>query len=372
MNFLIVTHVIHTKKGNDYFAYSPYVNEMNIWLKHFDKVTIIAPLRAVELNSIHQKYEHSNINFIKVPAFSLINTNEIMKAIFVMPYILLKLYWAMLFTDHIHLRCPGNMGLLGSLVQVFFPWKSKSAKYAGNWDDQSKQPLSYRIQKKILSSTVLTHHIRVLVYGSWKNQTKNIKSFFTATYYKSECKEVAPKTLNDKIKFIFVGTLSKGKQPLYALQLVELLHTKGFDVILSFYGMGSEYSSIEAYTKAKGLASFVFFKGNVDRDSLISIYQESHFLILPSKSEGWPKVVAEAMFWGCVPVATSVSCVPDILGCGTRGVLLTENKEEDLKLLERVLMNEKVFNMMMNEGMSWSRNYTIDAFESEIQKLLRL
>mgnify|MGYP000461567794 CR=1 FL=1 len=371
MNFLIVTHVVHTQKGNDYFAYSPYVNEMNIWLKYVDKVTIIAPLRKVEMDSIYQKYNHSNINFVTVPEFSFLNAKEIMKAIFVLPYILVKLFWVMIFADHIHLRCPGNMGLLGSFVQLFFPWKAKSAKYAGNWEASSKQPMSYRMQQKILSNTFLTHNIKVLVYGAWKNQTKNIKPFFTATYFKSELKEVAPKTLNVKIKFIFVGTLSKGKQPLYALQLVEMLHSAGFDVSLSFYGMGNEYSLLEAYVVAKGLTSFVYLKGNVDRDSLISIYQESHFLILPSKSEGWPKVVAEAMFWGCVPVVTPVSCVPDMLDFGARGILLTENKEEDLKLLEKVLLNEKVFNSMRNKGMIWSRNFTIDKFESEIQTIIR-
>ena len=36
--------------------------------------------------------------------------------------------------DHIHLRCPGNIGLLGCFSSNFISKKIKTAKYAGNWD----------------------------------------------------------------------------------------------------------------------------------------------------------------------------------------------------------------------------------------------
>lgn len=85
--------------------------------------------------------------------------------------------------------------MLGCLVQIFFPKKIKTAKYAGNWDPEAKQPLSYRIQRWVLSNTFLTRNIQVLVYGEWKQQTKNIKPFFTATYSKSEIIELKKGTI---------------------------------------------------------------------------------------------------------------------------------------------------------------------------------
>ena len=99
-----------------------------------------------------------------------------------MPFLCYTIFKAMKKADHIHLRCPGNMGLIGSLIQIFFPNTPKTAKYAGNWDPKSKQPLSYVIQKWLLSSTFLTRNIKVLVYGEWEHQSKNITSFFTASY----------------------------------------------------------------------------------------------------------------------------------------------------------------------------------------------
>ena len=372
MNFLIVTHVVHTRIGADLVAYAPYVNEMNIWLKFVDKVTIVAPFKLVENNPIHQKYNHNNIHFIQVPSFSFTNPKEILKSLFVLPYIFLVIVRAMIQSHHIHLRCPGNMGLLGSLAQIFFPKKSKSAKYAGNWDPKAKQPLSYKFQKSILSNIFLTKKMDVLVYGEWNNQSKNIKSFFTATYFENDKVVVEPRILNDKIKFIFVGTLSAGKQPFYAIQLIENLYKNGKNVQISFYGEGKEYSKLHDYILKNNLENYVFLCKNVDREQMKEVYQKSHFLILPSKSEGWPKVIAEAMFWGCLPISTPVSCVPNMLGFGQRGILLTNDLVNDSKSIEEIVVNQDEYNSKIKEAINWSRKFTIDKFEAEIKKIIEL
>ncbi len=370
MKFLIVTHVVHTQKGTDFFAYSPYVNEMNIWLRLVDSVTIIAPLKKGEVASLQQKYNSNSINFIPVPEFSFVNFKESVKAISLLPIILWKLFRVMFSAQHIHLRCPGNMGLLGSLVQMFFPFKAKSAKYAGNWDPKAKQPLSYKFQKFLLANTFLTHNIQVLVYGDWDNKSKNIKSFFTATYSENEAITLPIKSLEDKIKFIFVGTLVKGKQPLMALQLFEKILQDHPKIELSFFGEGVERKALETYIAKNSLQSSVFLKGNQDRETMKEIYKNSHFLLLPSKSEGWPKVVAEAMFWGCLPIASSVSCVPSMLDFGKRGIVLDENLEQNIPLIQELLVNPLEYEKRRTAAMQWSRNFTLEKFEKEITKIV--
>ena len=186
MKICIITHVEHIKLDNQYYGYAPYIREMNIWLRYVDQVIIVAPIVNSELNPIYEKYNHSNIDFYKVVEFNVTSISNIIKTIFRLPKVFSAVYSAMNAADHIHLRCPGNMGLIGALVQIFFPRKKKTAKYAGNWDPKSKQPWSYRLQKWILSNTFLTRNMQVLVYGDWDNQTKNIKPFFTATYSEKE------------------------------------------------------------------------------------------------------------------------------------------------------------------------------------------
>ena len=371
MKFVLFTHVPHHQVDNVYFAYSPYVREMNIWAKHVDEFVVVAPLVSKEVSVIDASYSHQNMQFISVPSFDLLSVNSILHTFFKLPILFWTLYKAMRVADHIHLRCPGNVGLLGCLVQILFPKKPKSAKYAGNWDPKSKKPWSYQVQQWILSNTFLTRNMKVLVYGEWEGSTRNIKPFFTATYSENEKIALQTKVLEGLIDFVFVGTLVKGKKPLFAIKMMEGLHLKGHQVRLRIYGEGIERKLLENYIETKQLESIVFLKGNQSKELIQKAYQESHFVVLPSASEGWPKAIAEGMFWGCVPLATKVSCIPFMLDFGNRGLLLTMDLANDCLQIEKILINQLIYDDMQNQAATWSQKYTTELFESEILKILK-
>jgi glycosyltransferase involved in cell wall biosynthesis len=370
MKFLIVSHVLHKKNGNQYFAYAPYVNEMNIWIKNVDELHILAPICDENYTKIDVAYKHDNIVFHNIPSFDLTTLKNAVKSIFKIPYIIYILFKAFSKVDHIHLRCPGNIGLLGCVVQLFFPKKKKTAKYAGNWDPKSIQPLSYNIQKQILNNTFLTKNIQVLVYGKWEKTSKNIKPFFTATYLENEKETLQPRSLSEKINFVFVGTLSEGKRALYSIQLVEKSHKLGFNVQLDLFGDGVLKEDLNNYIIDNQLTNFVFLNGNQNKEIIKEAYKQSNFLILPSKSEGWPKAVAEAMFWACLPLTTNVSCVKDIIDNQKRGKFLSLHLNEDVQLIKNLIENETVYRQLCLEARNWSQNYTIEKFEKEIKYLL--
>ena len=370
MNFAIITHVPHILEQKQHFAYAPYVREMNIWTKHLDKVIIVAPESKSKMTAIDIQYEHENIEFVSVAGFDVLHLKSIFSTIFKTPVICWKIFSAMTKADHIHLRCPGNIGLLGCIIQILFPAKFKTAKYAGNWDPQSKQPWSYKLQKWILSNTFLTRNMQVLVYGQWEGSSRNIKPFFTATYNEVDKSPIVLKDLKQKIHFVFVGTLVSGKNPLFAIKMVEALHKNGHNVVLTLYGEGMERNRLEEYIGKNNLESIISLEGNQTQDTLKKAYEQSHFVILPSESEGWPKAVAEGMFWGCVPVSTPVSCVPFMLDYGNRGVLLEMHLEKDVSQIEALLQNETEYQIKSKKASDWSRRYTLDFFEEKIKKML--
>ena len=371
MRFCIITHVVHKYHNGKYYGYSPYIKEMDIWNKYPTEVYVIAPLVFSEPNSIETAYKYENIKFISVPEFSTIGILSIVKLIWKVPYITTILFLGILRSDHIHLRCPGNMGLLGAFVQILFPKKKKSTKYAGNWDWTSKQPFSYRIQKSIVRNTFLTRNMHVLVYGDWK-ETKNIKPFFTASYSADESVRTSPRDLlpNNPIKLIFVGTLHEGKRPYLSLEATKKLLENGLNCELHFYGDGPELEKLKGFCEKEDLEQSVFFHGNVSADEVKKAYQESHFLIFASQSEGWPKVVAESMFWGCLPMTTAVSCVPEMVGNGLRGDLVEPNVRDITSRIEYYLFNHNEYQSKCENAMIWSREFTLERFEEEIHKLL--
>ena len=396
MKFLIVTHVQHKKTGDQIYGYGPYIKEMNLWLKHVDEVKVVAPIQNGTADLIDLPYKHEKLTFSEVPAFHLTSKKEAVKTLFKLPVVFVQIVRGMVWADHIHLRCPGNMGLLGSVAQIFFPHKPKTAKYAGNWDPDSPQPWSYRLQKKILSNTFLTRNMKVLVYGEWPEQSSNIVPFFTATYSEEEVSSfkfqerasnfqlqtsnfqlptsnLQPPTSNFQLptsNLLYVGALSPGKRPLLSIQTAERLHKEGYEVHLDLFGEGVERPKLESYIKENGLEDFVVLHGNQDADTVKRYYQNAHFLIFVSKSEGWPKVVAEAMFWGCLPITTDVSCVNYMIGNGSRGKIVMPNVDDIVNKVKYYLENADAFRQSSEEAMTWSRQFTLEKFEEEIGKLL--
>jgi len=370
MKLLIVSAAPFIFKNNETFAYSPYVNELIIYKKFCSEINFCCPVWVNEKGLLIKKIPFNYTKHYKLIDSDLLTPKKIFKAIFQSIYNIFVIIKAMREADHIHLRCPGSMALLGCIVQIFFPNKMKSAKYAGNWDPKSKNPWSYKMQHYILQNTFLTQNMQVLVYGDWNNQSKNIKSFFTATYSESEKESIEKTDLKHGIKFIFVGSLVSGKNPLYGIKLVEKLIRKGHIATLDLYGDGIERKSLENYIQMNKLESYIFLKGNNSKETLKSAYKKSHFVILPSKSEGWPKAIAEGMFWGCIPIATKVSCVPYMLDFGKRGILLEMNLDKDAEQIENLIMSQNTFLKKSQIAMEWSRNFTTDVFEKEIAKLL--
>ena len=77
------------------------------------------------------------------------------------------------------------------------------------------------------------------------------------------------------------------------------------------------------------------------------------------------------MFWGAVPLATAVSCVPNMLDQGNRGILLEMDLEKDSTAINTLIRNSAEFEYKSQATMNWSRKYTLEYFETEIQKLLQ-
>lgn len=370
MKFCIITHVSHINIANKYFAYGPYIREIDIWIKYVDDLIIVAPLQKGSLSEIDLPYASKNIDFRSVALFESTSLRQTAKTFFKLPLLLYVIFKAMKDADRIHLRCPGNMGLLGCFVQIAFPSKPKSAKYAGNWDPKSKQPWSYRLQKWILSNTFVTRNMQVLVYGEWPDTSKNIKPFFTASYYKSEVVPLVSLDAVATFRFVFAGSLVQGKNPQYAIELIRKLREQIPHLQLDIYGEGILRVELEALIKKYVLENNVFLHGNQNAAVLKKAYQQSHFVLLPSKSEGWPKVLAEGMFWGCVPIATPVSCVSNMLDHGNRGVLLEMNIGKDATRIKTLIEDQKLYSIKREAAASWSRIYTLDYFEDEIQQIL--
>ena len=239
--FLIVTHVPHIQYEGKLYAYGPYVREMNIWLSHVENYVLVAPTsEAIAPSAIDLAYSKKPLRHRVIDSLDFTSAKKIPGSAMAAFKIIFTLMGEMAKTNPIHLRCPGNVGLLGTLVQIGFPFKKKTAKYAGNWDWRSKQPISYRLQQYILRSPYLTSNMTALVYGKWPDLTKNIKPFFTASYFEKEKVPVSKSSPKESIEMVFLGVLETYKSPDIALEVAKILKDSGVPFHLKFCGEGSQ------------------------------------------------------------------------------------------------------------------------------------
>ncbi|RZV56116.1 MAG: glycosyltransferase, partial [Flavobacteriaceae bacterium] len=117
------------------------------------------------------------------------------------------------------------------------------------------------------------------------------------------------------------------------------------------------------------ISQFIRLHGNVDIERIKNRLKTSHFIILPSRSEGWPKAIVEGMFFGTIPIVTDVSCIRELLDYGSRGIVIEPNLVDATKEIVSSLDSDNLNNMSQRAA-QWSQKYTLEYFESQIKSIL--
>ena len=99
--------------------------------------------------------------------------------------------------------------------------------------------------------------------------------------------------------------------------------------------------------------------GFLSQDKVIPILKKSRFIILPSIFEAMPMSLLEGMSCGCIPIATKVGYMHEIID-NNNGILIDNNKVESIKKVLRninKMRNIKVLSMncrrKMESDFSW-------------------
>lgn len=103
---------------------------------------------------------------------------------------------------------------------------------------------------------------------------------------------------------LFVGRLVEGKRPDTAIRTLEILLERNADTKLYLCGDGPLRDDLETLATDCGVADQVSFLGQVPYDEMPRVYRSADVLIQPSRAEGVPRTVLEAVASG-TPVVTS-------------------------------------------------------------------
>ena len=313
---LVVSHTAHYLENGETRGWGPTVREIDRLASLFDELVHVAPLHPGPAPASALSYEARNVRHVPVRpsgGTTLLAKLGLLGAWAGYARTILR---ELRRCDTVHVRCPSNIGLLTILLlAVRRRPQSRWIKFAGNWHPDRTDNMSYALQRWLLRRGV--PRAIVTVNGNWPDQPAHVRSFLNPCLTEEELTEGAAvgtsKDLASPVRLLFVGRVEEGKGCGKAIAILERLRGLGVDARLDVVGDGAELAQMKAGTAARGLGDSVQWRGWLPRTALNQLYGEAHILLVPSSSEGWPKVVGEGMAYGVVPVASRVSSIPQYL-----------------------------------------------------------
>ncbi len=367
MKLAIISHTPHYLKAGRIVGWGATVREVNHLTKLFDEIYHIAPLHNEPAPDSSLEYDSDKITFVPLKSyggetlmqkFSIITTAT--QNLNTISPILEKVDW-------VQFRAPTAMGLyvLPYLSTKLRP--KRWVKYAGNWKMEDP-PYSYALQKWMLEKNYL--NCKVTINGWWEGQHEHILSFPNPCLDDEEIEMAAEigkkKNFSDKLRLCFAGTLTENKGSDIIIKALKAFSEKSSIEDMTFAGGGSLLKSHIADSEGSGVK--MNFPGFMDRYKLSEVYERSHIIILPSKSEGFPKVIAEAAAYGCVPIVSDVSSISQYFG-DKESFLLKDISVKGLQdTLHKAIENRVRLKEMSHSCMKAARQFTFSHYMSLLKE----
>ncbi|MCA1994308.1 MAG: glycosyltransferase family 4 protein [Coleofasciculus sp. S288] len=144
-----------------------------------------------------------------------------------------------------------------------------------------------------------------------------------------------------------IGRLSLVKGHDVLIRAISILRSQGIDAIAlcAGKGYGDEEDVIRLHAAQGGVSDLVHLLGFADTRQVL---WASDVITLPSRREGFPLVIAEAMLCGVVPVRTPAAGAFDQIEDGVNGFIVPFDAPEALALLLKQLLQNNELRAQMS------------------------
>jgi glycosyltransferase involved in cell wall biosynthesis len=375
IRLLVVSHTPHYYQGGRIVGWGATVRELDYLAHSFHEVVHVAPLHYEKPPASSLSYNSKNVRFVAIPSAGGDDILSKVNLLRMLPYYARTVWHELSSTDIVHVRCPSNIGLITLvLLSIARRPRFRWVKYAGNWSPDNGDALSYKLQRWWLNKQL--HRGIVTVNGRWPDQKPHVHSFLNPCLTEQEIADaselVKEKRLSYPIRLLYVGLLATTKGVGQVLNIVSYLHRGGLQITLDLVGDGPERPHFERITKTLNISQLVKFHGWVPRPSLAPIYAQSHIILLPSISEGWPKVLSEAMAYGVVSIAGAVSSIPQILGdTGTGVAFPPEDVDAFAKAIIDFAKEPQKWQSASSAGIAAATRFTYENYVCELSDMFQ-
>lgn len=172
------------------------------------------------------------------------------------------------------------------------------------------------------------------------------------------------------------------------LSVGRIVHQKGLDLGLRalaglkdldwewrIAGDGPQVESLKSLASELGIAERVSFLGWQSREELAKWYHQSNLFLFPSRHEGMPNAVLEAMAGGLPVIATRIAGSEELVLDGETGLLVPTESVDELREALRTLLSDPNLRQRMGsasrrrveQNYTWQK--TAEAYQTILQQI---
>lgn len=198
------------------------------------------------------------------------------------------------------------------------------------------------------------------------SRSNNITVINNGVELLSGCVKNNEVSINDKIKFIYVGGFNPLKGINECIEIMnKLVNEYKINSYLNIYGFNKNinlYETIINKINEYKLLERVEINGPIkDRGELYEKYSENNFNLCLSKYDTFNNAVLESMICGCVPIVSNMCGVSYILESNKDSIVINLNDnvvDETCAMIKKYVNNNEEYQKIKNRGISKAYNYT--------------
>ncbi|MSQ78864.1 MAG: glycosyltransferase [Flavobacteriaceae bacterium] len=344
------------------------LREVEMLTNEFENITWLGASNPGKPNANARPESTGNITCITLPLLGGGGIWNKLKQVLCLPWFFVRVLLLILKYKYVHTRAPSVPAGMAILISKYDKRRHYWHKFAGNWV-QKHPPKSYLLQKKLM---IAAKNTKIAINGYWPNSPPHVLSFENPCFSEDELAialQVAEmKKYNSQLELLFVGRMEWPKGPGRIIDAINLLPetVKQKINVLRLVGKGMDDQAIRE--KAKSLTIPFEITGPLGRKGLNQLYSSSHIFLLPSSaSEGFPKVVAEAAAYGCIPVTSDVSAIGQYVKDGENGILLQSLEPKTIaKRLGELILDTKELPVIAKKATEIAKLYTYERYNERI------
>jgi len=383
-SLLIVSHALVSVYDGRLFTGSGLGRHVDALAMHFDRVYLLTCAEGVDRLPDKYVLRAPNVTLVAVPDY--MHRWRLVRYLLTMPTMVaaaIRFVQVRNKVDILHPRLPSVVGSVGAFLARFTE-KPVFLYLAGDWEALFRD----RGYLERAFGHVVQWHLRFLVDGQlcftagetlarkFNGPNARVIPVYTTSIEYEHIVNVAEAERRARRfpeELLFVGGVTRAKGIDVLLEALALLLRRGMSLRLRIVGEapdGGRWLMREARTL--GIADRIEYHPPIAWDRLMRLYSQSHICVLPSRSEGIPKVLLEAMAQGLPVVATAVGGIPELVDDGENGLLVPVGNARMLaNAVERLVTDVHLRETLVRQGVKTARSRTLSHLVENIVGTVR-